>query len=187
MSTLKFSFIFLLIFVTLSSCCDDDQPPTICDVNIAEFEDCISYDPTDLAIEPFGSAEYRIIEGGNNAMFIFPNLEGAEEALEVMIFYQLNQSCFVGRPGASFFYQLKDGGSPVGALTGEDCVSFDPNNIEVEFISGTWKIVDDNHWLFDFGENQEEACEAYAVMKEYGFTKSCFVGRPDPTISYLRK
>ena len=25
------------------------------------------------------------------------------------------------------------------------------------------------------------------VVKYYGFTQSCFVGRPDPSMSYLRK
>ena len=42
-------------------------------------------------------------------------------------------------------------------------------------------------WLFDFGKNETEARKALAVIKRHGFTRSCFVGRPNPDFTYLRR
>jgi len=74
-----------------------------------------------------------------------------------------------------------------GAAVQEDCVSFNPVTTTVRKIDGSWKIVDGSHWLFDFGDKESEARTAYAIIKKYGFTRSCFVGRPDPSFNYLRK
>ena len=69
----------------------------------------------------------------------------------------------------------------------EDCVSFDPRKAEVKQINGRWKIVDGSHWLFDFGDKRDEAETALWIIKKYGFTHSCFVGRPDASFFYLRR
>jgi hypothetical protein len=93
----------------------------------------------------------------------------------------------VGRPDPSFQYMLVSGHAPTGSFPGEDCVSFNPDTIEVKEFSGRWKIVDGSHWMFDFGSKKSEAYTAYRIIKKYGFKYSCFVGRPDPSFQYLRK
>jgi hypothetical protein len=82
---------------------------------------------------------------------------------------------------------LVSGNAPVGALGGEDCVSFNPATTTVQQIKGSWKVVDGSHWMFDFGANKAEAEQTLAIIKKYGFTHSCFVGRPGPSFTYLRK
>src|SRR6185503_5497051 len=67
----------------------------------------------------------------------------------------------------------------------EDCVSFNPQTTTDQQISGSWKIVDGNHWVFDFGSNEAEARQALAIIQHYGMNQSCFVGRPDPSFQYL--
>ena len=69
----------------------------------------------------------------------------------------------------------------------EDCISFNNRRAEVQQISGRWKIVDGNHWLFDFAGNRSEAYKALRVIKFYRMNQSCFVGRPDPSFQYLLK
>ncbi|HYM61909.1 MAG TPA: hypothetical protein VEZ11_13580, partial [Thermoanaerobaculia bacterium] len=101
--------------------------------------------------------------------------------------YQANQSCFVCRPRPSFQYLLVNGNAPVGAVAGEDCLGFNINTIEVKLVGGRWKIVDGNHWMYDFGSNEAEARQAFAIIKKHGFTHSCYVGRPGPSLEYLRK
>jgi hypothetical protein len=81
-------------------------------------------------------------------------------------------------------YRFKPGASP---SVKEDCVRFNPNTIEVKRINGRWKIVDGSHFMFDFGNSAAEAKQAFAIIKKYGFAKSCFVGRPDPSFEYLRR
>jgi len=99
----------------------------------------------------------------------------------------MNRSCFVGRPNPSFQYMLVGKKAPAGALPGEDCVSFNPRTATVKQAQGSWKIVDGGHWMFDFGNNEKEARKVLAIIRKYGFTKSCFVGRPGPSFLYLRK
>lgn len=82
---------------------------------------------------------------------------------------------------------LPPGGLVAARPLKEDCVSFNPDTTEVKKINGRWKIVDGKHWMFDFAEKQAEARQALRIIKHYGFTKSCFVGRPDPSFQYLRR
>ena len=125
---------------------------------------------------------------GSHWLFDFGDKKSeAERSLNIIKHYHMNQSCFVGRPHPSFSYFLVSGSSPVGAFSGEDCVSFNPATIEVKNMGGRWKIVDGTHWLFDFGAKESEARQAFAIIKKYGFTSSCFVGRPQPSFKYLRK
>lgn len=67
----------------------------------------------------------------------------------------------------------------------EDCVSFNPTTAEVKNIGNSWKIVDGSQWLFDFGSKKYEAEKALRIIKHYKMNQSCFVGRPDPSFSYL--
>lgn len=111
----------------------------------------------------------------------------ADRSLKVIKRYRMNQSCFVGQPDPSLQYMLISGRAPVGKLSGEDCVSFNPGSIEVKNINGRWKIVDGSHWMFDFEGNEGEARRAFGIIKKHGFSKSCFVGRPNPDFQYLRR
>lgn len=68
----------------------------------------------------------------------------------------------------------------------EDCIAFNPATTEVKNINGSWKIVDGSHWILDFGGNKAEADKALKIIKYYGFNSQCFVGRPDPSLTYWR-
>jgi hypothetical protein len=149
-------------------------------------EDCISFNPATTAVQQI-QGSWKIVDG-SHWMFDFGNNESeARKALAIIQKYRMNQSCFVGRPNPSFQYMLVSGNAPVGALGGEDCVSFNPATTTVQQIQGSWKIVDGSHWMFDFGANKAEADQALAIIKKYGFTHSCYVGRPGPSFTYLRR
>jgi len=149
-------------------------------------EDCLSFNPATTTVRNI-NGRWTIVDG-NHLMFSFGDRKlEALKALKVIKYYRMNQSCFVGRPDPRFRYLLVNGKAPQGSMPGEDCVSFNPNTIEVRNIDGRWKIVDGNHWRFDFDNKEEEARKAFAIIRKYGFTRSCFVGRPDPSFNYLRK
>ena len=76
---------------------------------------------------------------------------------------------------------------PPSVQVQEDCIGFNPGNTQVANIQGRWKIVDGSHWMFDFGNKEGEARQAFAIIKKYGFNRSCFVGRPNPSFQYLRR
>ena len=151
------------------------------------IEDCIPFNPDNVTAVPYGNqGQYRILDG-NMAMLVCPNKAEAVRIVEIIKYYRLNKQCFVGRPDPSFTYWLSGANAPTGALSGEDCISFNPANIEVKQIGGRWKIVEGSHWMFDFAENETEARNTFAIIKKYNFNKTCFVGRPDPSMAYLKK
>lgn len=111
----------------------------------------------------------------------------AQQALKIIQHYKMNTQCFVGRPGPSMEFYLVNGQAPSGALAGEDAIGFNPANVQVQYVSGRWKIVDGSHWILDFDQSEEEARQALSYILRYGFRFICFVGRPGPSMTYFRR
>jgi len=155
-------------------------------VEANKLEDCLYFNPDNIAVQAASGGQYRIVDG-SHSMFSFPNQAEANAALNIIKNYKLNKSCFVGRPGPSLEYMLKGTAAPAGSTGGEDCTSFNPGTIKVQKASGNWKIVDGSSWLFDFGSSEKEARLAFNLIKKYSFNRTCYVGRPDASLSYLRK
>jgi len=148
-------------------------------------EDCVSFDPRTTEVKQINGS-WKIVDGSHWLFDFGSKGDEAKKALAIIKRYRMNQSCFVGRPDPSFQYMLVSGSAPQGSYPGEDCVSFNPRTTEVKQINGRWKIVDGSHMMFDFGNKRDEAELALRIIKKYGFTRSCFVGRPDPSFTYLR-
>ena len=148
-------------------------------------EDCVSFDPRTAEVKQI-NRRWKIVDGSHWLFDFGSKSKEAKKALAIIKHYRMNQSCFVGRPDPSFQYMLVSGRAPQGSYPGEDCVSFNPRTTEVKQINGRWKIVDGSHMMFDFGNKRDEAELALRIIKKYGFTRSCFVGRPDPSFTYLR-
>jgi hypothetical protein len=149
-------------------------------------EDCIAFD--------YQQAEVKKIDGrwkivvGNMWLLDFEHSESeARQALRILQHYRMNRQCFVGRPDPSMEYYLVDGAAPAGSMAGEDCIGFDPGKIEVKKVDGSWKIVEDSHWILDFGSNEYEARTAFQIIQKYGFSYICFVGRPNASMTYFRR
>jgi hypothetical protein len=60
----------------------------------------------------------------------------------------------------------------------EDRLGIDPNHVAAVEISGRWKVVDGDHWMIDTGSNRWAAERAVEIIKHYGLSYMCFVGRP---------
>jgi hypothetical protein len=74
---------------------------------------------------------------------------------------------------------------PMNPVIQEDCIPFNPANIEVRLIGGRWKIVEGSHWIFDFDTRKDEAYTAFNIIRHYGMNSTCYVGRPDPSFTYM--
>jgi hypothetical protein len=149
-------------------------------------EDCISFSTANARVRNVNGS-WKIVDGSHWMFDFGPKMREARKALRTIKHYRLNNSCFVGRPGSSFTYMKRGNQAPVGAMAGEDCVSFNTANAKVKRIGGRWKIVDGNHMMFDFANKEGEARKSLALIKRYGFSNSCFVGRPNPSFVYLRQ
>jgi hypothetical protein len=63
----------------------------------------------------------------------------------------------------------------------EDCIGFNPSTVQAKNVGGSWKVVDGDHWILDFGAKEANAKKARDVIKHYGMNRICFVGRPSRT------
>lgn len=149
-------------------------------------EDCVSFNPQTAAVSKIG-ASWKIVDGSHWMFDFGANQAEANQSLAIIKRYKMDRSCFVGRPKPPFQYMAVGKQAPQGAFPGEDCLTFNLANLTVTNVEGRWKIVDGSHWMFDFAGNQAQANQALQIIKQYGFTFSCFVGRPDPSFQYLRR
>jgi hypothetical protein len=115
------------------------------------------------------------------------NKSEAERALKTIKHYRMNSQCFVGRPHPSMEFYLVNGFAPEGPIDGEDSIPFNPPDLEVQRVRGRWKIVEGNHWLMDFDQLEEEARQALSYILRFGFRYICFIGRPNPSMTYFRR
>jgi hypothetical protein len=149
-------------------------------------EDCIGFNNANTKVKKINN-RWKIVDG-NHWLFDFAGKKHeAKKTLKIIKKYGMNKSCFVGRPGPSLEYMLRGNAAPRGSLRGEDCIGFNRGNLKVKKFNNRWKIVDGNHWVFDFAGKKREALKSLSIIKKYKFNKSCFVGRPGPSFQYLRR
>jgi len=70
-----------------------------------EFEDCLSFDPEKIVAKQRMNGDWYLIEKPGHLMFHYgKDKEACLNTLKAIKKYKYNQSCFVGRPYASFQY-----------------------------------------------------------------------------------
>lgn len=153
-------------------------------------EDRIAFNRTSLAVAQFGG-RWKVVEGNHWMIDTGSSKAEADRILEIIKHYKLASMCFVGRPRCGdvqpMMYWLTDAGAaPRGSLAGEDCIPFDPDHLAVIEVGGRWKVAEGAHWLLDFGAGHGNAVAALHFISKYRFNEMCFVGRPDPSMTYFK-
>lgn len=82
-----------------------DDGPMLADSGSPVAEDCIAVDPLNVDIEASGS-DYVVVDGSTSLM-VFPELVEAQDAVELIQFYEYTNMCFVGRPDPGMEYWLR--------------------------------------------------------------------------------
>jgi len=149
-------------------------------------EDCIGFNPQQASVQNAGG-RWKVTVGNMWLLDFGSNRNDAQAALRVIRHYRLNKQCFVGRPDPSMQYYLIGNAPPTGQLQGEDCLAFNLATTQVQQVQNRWKIVDGNHWILDFGQNHPEAEQSMGIIRHYRFDHICFVGRPNPPMTYFRR
>lgn len=155
---------------------------------IAALEDCLSINPAQVSAAHAGGS-WKLVQG-DRWLFDFGNDPDSEaqanQALRVVRHYGINQSCFVGRPGPSMTYLLSGRRAPQGGVSGEDCIGFNAGAVEVRADGNRWLMTDGRSRMVMFND-AEEAFLSLFLVRYYGFTHQCFVGRPNPPLRYWRR
>lgn len=173
----------LLIAVCAAYC---DTPDTRQQPVPAIQEDIIKFDPNKVEAKQVGGA-WKVVQGDMWMLDFGKNESQARDAARIIKFYKMDGQCFVGRPNPPMQYFLVDGKSPVGTIAGEDAIPFNPTTAEVKQFGSSWRIVDGAHSMLDFAASESNAKTALAVIRKYGFSYICFVGRPNAPMMYFRK
>jgi hypothetical protein len=109
----------------------------------------------------------------------------AHEALRVLRQLHVNQRGSVGSPYPVMEYWLADGHAPQGLLPELHPQPVDQASLRVEQAQGQWWVRDNARGLFNFGAQADEARQALAILRHYGFTQVAAVGRPAPDLVVL--
>jgi hypothetical protein len=149
-------------------------------------EDCLPFDSKRLDLSRT-DGRWKIIDGQRWLFDFGHSRDAAEQALEVIRHYRLNQTCSLGRPESQFTYMLSSGEAPSGRLDIEDCDRFNPDRLDVRQIEGRYKIVAGRRELYDFGQREDEAQLALEIIQKHGFGAACYAGRDEASFRYLRR
>ncbi len=145
-------------------------------------ETCIHFNPSHTRIKRVGK-RYKLLFG-KQLLKDFSTYKQAQKSMRIIRRYKMNKQCFVGKP---MEYYLSNEQSPFGKYKREDCIAFNPKKVDVHQVNGRWKLVDGAYWLMDFEQNRLSAYKARLIIRNYNFSKMCFIGRPKISMTYFRK
>lgn len=149
-----------------------------------EDKDCVGIDPNEVEVQD--DEDDWLLTDGNSRLLVFENQDEAVRARDVIQHYSMTRQCFVGRPDSSMEYFLVGDRAPIGSMPGEDCISFDPDALEIRDEGDQWLLTDGRSRIKVF-PNEAEAVQARRTIRRYGFDNQCFVGRPDSSMTYWRR
>jgi hypothetical protein len=167
--------------------CLDGYNGKFAEVQAAKFtEDCLPLNYNQVQAQNV-SGRWKVVQGKEWMLDFGTRGDLAQKAVQIIRQYKLDRQCFVGRPNAPMKYWTTQGKAPQGPFPGEDCLTFNPDNLQVQNISGRWTVVGGNQAIMNFENKEGEAKIAVEIIKHYGFNHNCYVGRPNPGMMYFRK
>jgi len=152
-----------------------------------DSESCLSFNPDQVQARNLQGA-WKVMAGDRCLADFGQRQAEAERMAAVIRHYRLSQRRQVGHAGplVGLEYWLAGEAVPAGTLAGEDAIPFNPERLEVKRLRCGWTIVDGELWLVQFGEDETAARQSLEIIRKYGFTHLCFVGRPQPGMAYFR-
>jgi Common central domain of tyrosinase. len=154
-------------------------------------EDKVAFDPAKVKAEKV-AGRWKLTEGSHWLFDFGTDQAGAKQAAKVVAHYELNQSCFVGRPSAPgktiMGYLLAAGQPPSGSFTGETVTAFTLPTLTVLNFNGNWQVMDMDPAtpvtsILNFGARKSDAWRAFEIINKFGFTHLCRAG----TMMYFRR
>lgn len=153
-------------------------------------EDCLGFDPTNVQARRVDGS-WKIVDRSHWILDFGQNRANAVRAREIIRHYRLNNICYVGRPSRTdrqlMMYFKRDRFVPAGAFPGEDAVQINAAAMRARQVGGTWRVTDGRSILLDFGVSEANARKAVWTIQKYDFRYQCFVGRPNPPMTYFRR
>jgi hypothetical protein len=153
---------------------------------VATPDDCLAIDSKRVQVRQVAGS-WKIVDGNQQVLDFGTVQANANRAKDIIVYYEFDRICFVGRPHPPMTYFTINGHAPSGAMAGEDAIAFDLAGVVAQQLGESWIVTDGPTRLLDFGGNEADALHAVTIIKRYGFTHQCFVGRPNAPMMYFRK
>ena len=153
----------------------------------APGDDCVNFDPRTIYVQRSAGDQWKVMEGGRPLLEFGAREKSAFRAEDVIKHYGMNRQCFLGRPTPAMEYYLVGDAAPTGWLKDEDCVGFAPARLAVKQLDGRWVVGEGDTVLVDTGQDRARSDRALGLIRRYGFSNLCYVGRPNPPMVYFRR
>ncbi len=152
---------------------------------VATPDDSLALDPMNVQVRQV-AGNWTIVDDAQLVLDFGVSQPNADRAKDIIAYYRFDRICYVGRPNPPMMYFTVNGHAPSGAIAGEDAVAFDLAGVVVQQTGESWIVTDGSSRLLDFGTSKADALHAVTIIKRYGFTHQCFVGRPNAPMMYFR-
>ncbi|MEM7766736.1 MAG: toll/interleukin-1 receptor domain-containing protein [Pseudomonadota bacterium] len=148
-------------------------------------EDCLRYTSGFTVREQSGAWQLR---SGSALVQTVASREEAMTLLRLITEYGLTEQCFVGRPDPGLSYwKTREGALPsLPGIADPDCLNVQGSNLSVRVRGGMSLVMDGARSMMRFRE-REKAETAVAILQHYGASEICYVGRPGPSMTYLKR
>lgn len=153
--------------------------------SVATKDDCLPIAAKTVQVRDI-AGRWTVVDGQQAVVDFGTAKANAERARDIIIHYGFDRICFVGRPRPPMTYFTVNGHAPKGAIAGEDAITFDLSAVVAQQSGADWIVTDGVSRMLDFGSNKANAVHAVTIIKRYGFTHQCFVGRPNAPMMYFR-
>jgi len=140
-----------------------------------------SFDPQRTEVQWSGSG-WQLLADGVVIKSFGRREADARQALRLIRDLHLTQLGVIGSPNPIMEYWLSDGSAPEGMAPGLRTLPLDPARLRVEQMQGQWCVRDDYRVLFNFGFRADDAQQALAVIRKYGFTQLGTLGPATPSL-----
>lgn len=148
-------------------------------------DDCLTINPKTIQVQQI-SGRWTVVDGSQDVLNFGTSQANAQRARDIIVHYGFDRVCFVGRPHPPMMYFTVNGHAPAGPVAGEDAIAFDLSGVVAQQSGADWMVTDGVSRMLDFGSSKANAVHAVTIIKRYGFTRMCFVGRPNAPMMYFR-
>jgi hypothetical protein len=131
----------------------------------------------------WNNRHWQLVVGGQALKDFGTREVEARQALRAVQGLHLTQHGTVGPPQQPVLeYWLSDGHAPEGSVPGLRPLPIDLPTLRVEQTHGQWCVRDQHRVLFNFGLKADDARQAEAVIRKYGFTQVAAIGQGAPAM-----
>lgn len=146
-------------------------------------DDCMAIDAGHLYVAT-SNGNWNLRDFLHVAQSFGPYKVAANKGLAVAGFYRFDEVCHVGRGTTNLTFLRVAGEVPHQAMAGEDCSDVHPDKVAVMQRDDSWKVMDGEREIFDYGSDREGAGQAASVIKSLNLSRQCYYDRANLATSY---